>query len=105
MIIVYWTLVVLAAFAFALAVQMRVMIGIVLRRALQARFPDGEDAGYRSAVAAAANRAPGDPLANHLTESYPRPLDHLRMARRWSRIAPVLLLGLLLIGRYKLGAL
>jgi len=103
-IVVYWILVIIAAFAFALAVQMRVMIGIVLRRALKAKFATSEDADQRVAVVAAGNGAPTEALSNHLTETYPRPLDHLRMARRWSQIAPVMLLLLIVAGRFKLGA-
>jgi len=89
-IIIYWAFVVLAAFAFALAIQMRVMIGIVLRKALIARTPD-LDAGKANAAiswAAGSNPLPGDARqwlreqVEHLQAEYPRPLGHLKIARR-----------------------
>lgn len=110
-IIVYWTLVVLAVFAFALALQMRVMIGIVLRKALMARNKELDAGQANAAISWAANPAGLPPDARQwlrdqvdiLQGEYPRPLSHLRIARRWCIIAPALALLLVAIGRYRLG--
>lgn len=110
-IIIYWTLVVLAAFAFALAVQMRVMIGVVLRKALVARNPSLDAGKANAAIGWAANGtelpAESDTWLReevaHLNAEYPRPISHLRIARRWCVIGPVLVLLLLALGRFRLG--
>lgn len=111
LIITYWALVVLAAFAFALALQMRMMIGIVLRKAMVARTPD-LDAGKANAAiswAAGVQDVPVDaedwlsPQVAHLRSEYPRPLSHLRTARRWCVLGPVLVILLVAIGRIRLG--
>lgn len=103
--ILYWALVVLSGFAFALALQMRAMIGVVLRRALAAKFGDGDDRERRLAVVQAAAGTDAGAEASHLITTYPRPLAHLRTARRWTLIAPAVLLILLAAGRLKLGVL
>jgi len=110
-IIIYWTLVVLAVFAFALAVQMRVMIGTVLRQALVARAPEIDAGQANAAISWAAGRVdvPSDaedwlsPQVSHLREEYPRPLGHLRIARRWCVVGPMLVVLLVAIGRFRLG--
>lgn len=102
-IIIYWALVILSAFAFALALQMRAMIGLILRRALYAEYGDRPDRERRLAVVNAAAGQSNETEAAHLITTYPRPLAHLRTARRWSKIAPALLLVLLAVGKLKLG--
>ena len=110
-IIIYWTIVVLAVFAFLLAVQMRVMIGVVLRKALIARTPDLDAGKANAAISWAANTAelPGETRmwlreqVDHLRGEYPRPLGHLRIARRWCIIGPLLVILLVAIGRFRLG--
>ena len=112
-IIIFWALVVLAAFAFALAVQMRVMIGIVLRKALVARTPDLDVGQANAAISWAAGAAdlPEDaeswlaPQVEHLRTEYPRPLGHLRIARRWCVVGAALVILLVAIGRFRLGLL
>lgn len=110
----FWILLGGLAFGFALAVQMRMMIALVLRRALKAWNAAFEDrAKANAAVILAA--APGDfadeldadakAAAAHLRSTYPNPLAHLRTARRYSLILPVLLLVLLAIGRVVLGVI
>jgi len=113
-IVLFWILLGGVGFAFALAVQMRMMTALVLRRALQAwrdEFHDREKANAAVVLAA----GPGDltadlePVtkdgASHLRSVYPNPLAHLRTARRYSVITPVLLLGLVIAGRTILGVI
>lgn len=108
-IVLFWILFGGIAFAFALAVQMRVMIAIVLRRALMARETELGRADANAAIMLAAggkdDRAAQDPRVLHLVESYPNPLHHLRRARRASIITPVLLFALVLIGRFGIGVI
>ncbi|MEM9938401.1 MAG: hypothetical protein AAF768_06105 [Pseudomonadota bacterium] len=113
-VVLFWIVFVVIAFAFALAVQMRMMIAIVLRRALKAWKPELEDQVLANgAVIAAASsnqvRVEDEPLQQtataHLIETYPQPLRHLRLARRVSVITPVMILALLLVGRFSLGVI
>ena len=112
-IIIFWTLIVLAAFAFALAVQMRVMIGILLRKALMARDAALDAGQANAAISWAAGQADlpdeAEPWLNEqvdvLRADYAKPLSHLRIARRWCLIAPVLVLLLVALGRFRLGVL
>ncbi|MHA7899256.1 MAG: hypothetical protein ACX94B_05280 [Henriciella sp.] len=111
---IFWILFGVLGFAFALAVQMRMMIALVLRRALKAWRASFEDRGKANrAVVLAAGTAPlsselegdlGEAVA-HLRETYPKPLGHLRTARRYSLVTPVLLLALLALGRTVLGVI
>ena len=91
-VILAWTVLGLAGFAFVLALQMRMLISVSLRRALAEKF--GGD--YRAAehlASIAATRAPGseDAGAQFLEATYPRPLAHLRLARRVTYTAPMAL--------------
>lgn len=113
-IVIFWILLGSLGFAFALAVQMRMMIALVLRRALKAWRPEFEDrVKANAAVVAAASEAPipestpsGQVEAiEHLRSTYPNPLSHLRRARRYSVLTPVLLLALLAVGRTVLGVI
>jgi hypothetical protein len=104
--IVFWILLGMAIFAFALAAQMRMIISVALRRALAAKFGGlPTDAAYRLAVVEAASPAQASEAAIHLAKTYPNPLSHLRLARRASLIAPVLILLILIIGRFALGVI
>ncbi|MEM7330052.1 MAG: hypothetical protein AAF437_15020 [Pseudomonadota bacterium] len=112
--VVFWILFGGVGFAFALAVQMRVMVALVLRRALKAWQPELEDRlKANSVVIAAANRGPlaADSEAwlsdavTYLRDHYPLPLGHLRMARRYSVILPVILILLIALGRFGLGVI
>ena len=113
-VVVYWIVLGGLAFAFALAVQMRMMIALVLRRALRAwnaAFEDREKANQAVILAA----APGEldeafeteirDAAAHLRTTYPHPLSHLRTARRYSLVTPVLLFLVLAAGRVILGVI
>ena len=112
--VLFWILVGGLGFAFALALQMRVITALVLRRALKAwRDEFADRVSANAAVIAAANKAPmPDALApaareaaQHLRDTYPNPLAHLRMARRYSTILPVLLIGVLALGRLVWGVI
>lgn len=112
--VVFWILLGVLGFAFALAVQMRVMVALVLRRALKAWRPAFEDRASANKVvilAAATAPEPEDTqselteAAQHLRTTYPMPLGHLRTARRYSVILPILLLLLLGLGRAALGVI
>ncbi|MBU1288357.1 MAG: hypothetical protein KJ871_11585 [Alphaproteobacteria bacterium] len=106
MMIVFWIVLGLAVFAFALAAQMRLIISIMLRRALAHRFGGyTNDTAYRLAVVEAASPAQASEAAIHLAKTYPNPLSHLRLARRVSLAAPVLILMLLILGRFALGVI
>ena len=112
--VLFWILVGGLGFAFALAVQMRVIVALVLRRALKAWREDLSDRIKANAavVSAAGDQAlPPDAepwlrdAAEHLKTTYPNPLRHLRTARRYSLILPVLLLGVLCLGRFIWGVI
>ncbi|MFN3212758.1 MAG: hypothetical protein ACE37M_06630 [Henriciella sp.] len=113
-IVMFWILVGGLGFAFALAVQMRMMIALVLRRALKAWRPVFEDRTKANrAVILAASPAPledhTDPdindAAEHLRATYPNPLAHLGTARRYSLLTPILLVVVLGLGRAVLGVI
>ena len=92
---------------------MRMMIALVLRRALKAWRPVFEDRALdNQAVILAASDEEGsnangdvEDAAQHLRTTYPNPLSHLRTARRYSVVTPVLLIGLLALGRIGLGVI
>ena len=113
-IVIFWILLGSVGFAFALAVQMRMMIALVLRRALKAWRPEFEDrVKANEAVMVAASEVPIPESApaglseaiEHLRTIYPNPLCHLRTARRCSVVTPVLLFVLLVMGRTILGVI
>ncbi|MEL7109067.1 MAG: hypothetical protein AAGJ68_07670 [Pseudomonadota bacterium] len=110
--VLFWGVIGALGFAFALAVQMRVITAMVLRRALKAWNTDLEDrVKANSAVvwAAGAKPLPYDAkpwlqsASAHLKKTYPNPLAHLRTARRYSVILPVLLICVLALGRFVWG--
>lgn len=100
------------AFGFALAVQMRVMIALVLRRALKAwdtalTPPEVGTAAIKAAVAP--GEAEGDPThlkaVAHLRATYPMPLSHLQTARRACWLLPAGILIWLALGRFIFGVI
>lgn len=112
--VLFWVLLGGVGFAFALAVQMRMMIALVLRRALKAwngEFEDRATANSVVMIAAAPGELDGDvqpnqrDAAEHLRATYPNPLSHLRTARRYSLVTPILLFMLLVAGRTVLGVI
>lgn len=113
-VVLFWILCGVVGFGFALAVQMRMMIAVVLRRALKAWRPVFEDrvlanqAVMKAAAPALAETGDDQDLSDaisHLRDTYPNPLQHLRTARRYSIVMPVLLLALLALGRTVLGVI
>ncbi len=105
----FWSVAVALVFLLALAVQMRVMIAVVLRRALIAWDSRLDDGKAGAAIVQAANdrhtaQAPQseDAITSaqaYLAENYPRPLAHLRIARRACLLLPALLLLLVIVRR------
>ncbi|MEO0982354.1 MAG: hypothetical protein AAFX03_06850 [Pseudomonadota bacterium] len=100
--LVFWIVAGLAAFALALAIQMRIMTALVLRRALIAWDGALDRAKANTAVVWAAGAAdlPAEAkpwlvrAVDHLRTAYPKPLAHIRMARRASLVLPAVLIGL-----------
>ena len=94
-----------ACFALVLAAQMRMLISVLLRRALVDKFGgDPRDPEYRAAVAASGKTdTPGEHTA-WLMETYPAQLSHLRLARRVTYTAPMAILLSLAYLRFGLGA-
>ena len=112
--VLFWILLGVLGFAFALAVQMRLVTALVLRRALGAwreRFLDRTAANQAVVLAAGAAPVSSDldedmrEAVSHLRTTYASALGHLRTARRYSVILPVLLLGVVALGRTVLGVL
>lgn len=101
--VAFWIIGGVLAFGFALAVQMRVMIALVLRKALTALF--GDSTGHSDAVREATVGGGTTKESKHLLDTYPRPLAHMRLARRWSMIFPILLLGLIAARRFTNGGI
>ena len=93
MIIAGWIVLGVTGFAFVLAAQMRMLISVLLRRALVDKFGgDPRDPEYRAAVAASGKTdTPGEHLA-WLMETYPAQLAQLRLARRVTYTAPMAIL-------------
>jgi hypothetical protein len=102
----FWILIGLVLFAFILAVQMRMVISVALRRALAAQsggLPG--DTAYRLAVVEAAGPSPASEAALHLARTYPKPLSQLRLARRTCLLAPLVVLLVLVAGRFAFGVI
>ncbi|MEQ9316187.1 MAG: hypothetical protein RLN72_10055 [Henriciella sp.] len=91
----------LVFFVFALAVQMRIMTGIVLKRAAKAKFDRLEEAPARFAVVAASGGRGAEPeglvseAADWLAAEYPAAIGHLRLARKSSVMLGGLFLGVI----------
>jgi len=105
--VLFWVLIGGLGFAFALAIQMRVITALVLRRALKAWRAEFADRAKANAVvvAAAGAETTEDDAIIYMRKTYPSPLAHLRTARRYSVILPVLLLGVLALGRLVWGVI
>lgn len=112
--LLFWIVVGAVGFAFALAVQMRIVTALVLRRALAAwrtELTDRVKANTAVVWAAGARPMPDEAkpwlmeAVGHLRETYPNPLRHLRTARRYSIIMPVILFAVLVLGRTVLGVI
>ena len=97
--VVFWTLFGSLAFAFALALQMRVIIGVIIARALRARDKGLPIRDSRLAVVKAGNGETGIPEVDHIVETWPAQVRQLKLARKLSIVLPVLFLALLAAGR------
>ncbi|NBC20541.1 MAG: hypothetical protein GVY06_05775 [Alphaproteobacteria bacterium] len=104
--IAFWSLFAALVFGFALAVQMRVITAHVLRKALQAHDASLTPAMAGKAVVLAARPGTMEDIPDglracvaHLLATYPRPLSHLRLARRASLALPVAIVILVAIRR------
>lgn len=86
-------------FAFALAMQMRMMIGVVIARALRARDSVLGIPESRLAVVLAANGEAGGEPVKHIQDTYPDQMKHLRLARTVSKVTPFLVLAVIVAGR------
>ncbi len=103
-IILFWTAVGVLVFGFALAVQMRVMVARVLKIALEAHDENLDEAEARQVVSKAADisRPQAElPAANvsHLQEAHPAAINHLRLARKATRVLPPFVFLLLVLGK------
>ena len=87
----FWTVFAALCFAFALAVQMRIVLGVIVARALRAREERLDIAPSRLAMVRAANGERGDDLTDHIHATYPEQVRQLRLARKVSVITPVLI--------------
>lgn len=106
MIVVFWVLAAILGFAVLLAAQMRMLLSIVLRRALASKFGGKHtDPRYRAAIYETGRKAPATEDTDFLSTEYPTPLAHLMLARRVALVAPALLLLLVLAGRFALGVI
>ncbi|WP_300377542.1 hypothetical protein [Henriciella sp.] len=100
----------LVFFAFALAVQMRILAGIALKRAVRAKFTELDDGKARFAVANAVSGkreleegdAAGD-AAQWLSAEYPRAIGHVRLARRATFAMGAVLLAVIACWRLTAG--
>lgn len=104
MTVIFWTLAVITVFALALAAQMRMMISVVLRRALAAKFGGGpNDLEYRAAILSLGRGEADTEARKYLEAEYPNPLAHMKLARRVSMGGPVILLAIVAAGKFWLG--
>ncbi len=98
--IAFWVLLGLTGFAFALAIQMRVIIGVVIARALRARDDSLPIADSRLAVVKAGNGETGEAEIDHIHATYPAQVRQLRLARRVSIVTPILIVLIIAAGRF-----
>lgn len=94
-----WILLGVFMFMLALALQMRVMIGVVIARALRARDKGLPIKESRLAVVKAGNGEIGTPEVDHILATWPQQISQLRLARRVSRSMPFLMLAVFFTAR------
>ncbi len=98
--IIFWVLLGLTGFAFALALQMRLMIGVVVARALRARDKTLSVRDSRLAVVKAGNGETRSPETDHIHQTYPDQIRQLRLARKVSIVTPILIVLIIAAGRF-----
>jgi len=97
--IIFWTVFAALCFAFALAIQMRIVLGVVVARALRARDDTLDIAPSRLAMVRAGNGENDDDHTQHIHATYPEQVRQLRLARKVSVITPVLIVATVAIWR------
>ena len=110
--IAFWLVLGLAGFAWALAVQMRIVVAKVLRLAVRAEYPDLHDNDVRAIVRASVSAAEGQGLPPGLQgvhawlrSTHGRAVGHLGRARRASLLLLPVIAVILVIGRAGLGVI
>ncbi len=110
-VIVFWIVLGVTGFGWALALQMRMMVAKVLAISVAAQYPQVHHNDIRAvvrasplAVAPAGFSAELKGMRDWVRERHSGAVGHLARARRWSVILPVVVLVLAVVGRFKLGA-
>ena len=98
--VAFWVLLGMAAFAFALAIQMRVLIGVIVARALRARDKALPIRESRLAVVKACNGETGLPETDHIHQMYPAQMRQLRLARKVCVAMPIMIVLIIAAGRF-----
>ena len=93
----------LVFFVFALAVQMRLLAGVALKRAARAKFEGLDERDARLAVAGAVDGLVDDGPASYLAGEYPGAIRHIRLARKGTFVMPGLLLVIIVAWRLTTG--
>jgi hypothetical protein len=94
-----WTVFAALCFAFALAIQMRIILGVIVARALRARDETLGIKASRLAMVRAGNGERDDDLTDHIHATYPEQVRQLRLARKVSVITPLLIIATLVLWR------
>ena len=109
--VVFWIVLGVAGFGWALALQMRAMVAKVLAISVTAQYPQVHHNDIRAVVRASPLAAAPAEFSVELNgvrdwvrAQHSGAVGHLARARRWSVILPVIVLVLAAYGRYKLGA-
>ncbi len=96
---------VLVFFVFALAVQMRLMAGVALKRAVKAKFEGLDERQAKLAVAGAVNGgAEAGEAAGYLAETFPGAIRHIRLARKGTIVMAAALVAVIAAWRFTGGA-
>lgn len=110
--IAFWLVLGLVGFAWALAVQMRMVVAKVLRLSVRAQYDDLHEADMKAIVRASVSEAQGQGLPEPLRAvhgwlrgEHPAAIRHLALARRTSQVLPPVLVVILVIGRVGLGVI
>ena len=97
--ILFWTVFAALCFAFALAIQMRIVLGVVVARALRARDETLTIPASRLAMVRAGNGISDDDATAHIHATDPEQVRQLRAARKVSVIMPVLIVATVALWR------
>ncbi|MEM5515731.1 hypothetical protein WNY37_02145 [Henriciella sp. AS95] len=91
---------VMIVFVFALAVQMRLMAGVALKRAAKAKFDGLDETQARLAVAGAVDGEADGEAAGYLAETFPGAIRHIRLARKGTIVMAAALVGVIAAWRF-----